>query len=94
MYLIDLDKNLKPILLTTIDMNQSHDLVKQTKDTIIFANIDEENIITTVYNYNLKTHNLSKIITFNGLQNGLFPNVSPDGKQMVVGYDLIISLKE
>ena len=30
-------------------MNQHHDLVKQTNEKIIFANIDEENIITTAF---------------------------------------------
>ena len=99
LYLINLNKDIKlanagsglvyikPILLTTININQSHYLIKQTNNKIIFANINYSNKITTIYNYNLKTQNLSKIINFNGLQQGLSPKVSPDGKQMIVTYD-------
>ena len=87
LYLIDLDKDLQPTFLITIDINQPHDLLKQTNDKIIFGNTDYENRITTIYNYNLKTQNLSKIMDFNGLQQGLSPKISPDGKQMIATYD-------
>ena len=88
MYLINLiNLDLKPQFLTTITINQPHDLIKQTNNKIIFGNIDYENRITTIYNYNLKTQKLSKIITFNGLQQSLGPRVSPDGKYMIVKYD-------
>jgi len=87
LYLIDLNKDLKPISLATIDINLSHYLVKQTNNKIIFANVDYSNRITTLYNYNLKTQKLLKIINFNGLQQGLSPKVSPDGKHLIVTYD-------
>ena len=87
LYLIDLNKDLKPISLATININQSHYLVKQTNNKIIFANVDYSNKITTLYNYNLKTQKLLKIINFNGLQQRLSPKVSPDGKHIIVTYD-------
>lgn len=83
LYLIDLDKDVKPIFLTTIDINQVHDLLKQTNDKIIFGNTNYENSITTIYNYNLKTQKLSQIINFNGRQQRLSPSVSSDGTQMI-----------
>ena len=86
LYLINLN-NFKPQFLTTIAINQPHYLIKQTNNKIIFGNIDYENRITTIYNYNLKTQKLSKNITFNGLQQSLGPRVSPDGKHMIVKYD-------